>query len=466
MKFAVVFFGLLTVFGCAHNPSVDKAPRAVANTEPKLSDYSPYNYEVLFTEPVCKDYRYTAEVKSRAGRVLQGKPKNVFCSSSDIEASGSRDSSPQKRLVDWINDSSTTEIFLTYLTFSNRAVKEALCQNARTRNLKVTIALDNVEEAKAADHFKSANEVVRCSPSNVKLLKRGNIKGLGLAHNKITIFNPNSNNSIRIVFSSGNMTSGPVLHHENWHFVTTNVRSHFARAHLCVMNAELSDQASSSRAEYMKYIKNCRAGIDVPEESDIRTFFVPGEGEQGHDNRSGRRTAFDYLLDGDGTNPGIRNARQVWLACHRFLHNTLISELGNQVREGNFELKITADDDTYYDSNDRSYNRAGGTTFQEWKNIETLMGLGAQAKFMETNPGVRQLHHSKFVILDDKAVFTGAANFTQAAFRKNMENIYYITIPEVVQKFRTYYDKQWTTMATALEDLPTKGNLNSVIDSN
>ncbi len=453
MNLKVLAIAVLVLAGCSHSQPT-ATPRTVANTEAKLSDYSPYKYEVLFTEPVCKEYRYKSEVKSRSGKILIGKPKNVYCEpKNDSEASGSRDSSPQKRLVDWINDPSTKEVWFTYLSFTNKAVKEALCKNAKTRSLKVDFNLDSGTDLKAAD------ELVACAPSLIKYQTRGNVKGLGLAHNKIFLFNPRSSDEVRIVFSSGNMTSGPVLHHENWHFITTNVKSHFAQSHLCVMNAEGDDAAMASRTDYLTYIKNCREKISSPEETDIRSFFVPGEGEHGFGNRSGRRTAFEFLLNGDGKNPGINQAKEIWLACHRFLHKELVSTLGTRIQSGKVELRITADDDTFYDANDPAFKKSGGTVNQEWLNIKGLIAKGAKAKFMETNSSVHQLHHSKFIILDDKAVVAGAANFTQAAFRTNMENIYYITIPEVVLKFREYYSRQWNTMATSIDDLPAQGNV-------
>ena len=452
MNFRIVSAAVFFLAGCSHlQPTTP--PREVANAEPKLSDYSPYNYEILFTEPVCQEYKYKSEVLSRSGKVLSAKPKNVYCDpKNDLEASGSRNTSPQKRLVDWINDPSTKEVWFTYLSFSNKAVKEALCSNAKSRGLKVDFALDSGTD------FKAADELTACAPSLIKYEKRGNVQGLGLAHNKIFIFNPRSSDEIRIVFSSGNMTTGPVLHHENWHFITTNVKSHFAQAHLCVMNAENDDAATSSRKSYLTYVKNCREKISTPEETDIRSFFSPGEGEKGFDNKSGRKTAFEYLLDGDGTHPGIRQAKEIWFACHRFLHKELVLELGKSAERG-AELRITADDDTFYDANDPAFKKAGGTIKTEWLNIKGLIAIGAKAKFMETNSSVHQLHHSKYIIFDDKAVLAGAANFTQAAYRANMENVYYITIPAVVQKFREYYSRQWNTMATAIDDLPAQGNV-------
>ena len=61
----------------------------------------------------------------------------------------------------------------------------------------------------------------------------------------------------------------------------------------------------------------------------------------------------------------------------------------------------------------------------------------------------------------EPAVFCGAGNFTKAAFMMsgsttNLENYYYITIPEVVEAFKAQYDYKWNKLATKYSDLPTK----------
>ncbi len=73
----------------------------------KLSDYSPYEFEVLFTNPVCAEY--------------EGKPKDVYCKQADEAASIARKNAPQYRLKEWISDRETKELYLAYLSFSVNA---------------------------------------------------------------------------------------------------------------------------------------------------------------------------------------------------------------------------------------------------------------------------------------------------------------------------------------------------------
>ena len=64
---------------------------------------------------------------------------------------------------------------------------------------------------------KDAESLKSCG--NFSLTYRGSTGGLGYAHNKIMIVNPNDPQVTKVVFSSGNMTSGTSINHENWNFV-------------------------------------------------------------------------------------------------------------------------------------------------------------------------------------------------------------------------------------------------------
>lgn len=431
----------------------------------RLVDYTPYKYEVLFTNPECGVYKYKTPIESIGGKTLFQKPENVFCKNKyDRRRSGQRNQSPQFRLIEWIKDSNTKEIFFTYLSFRNEAVKEALCEVAK-KGVKIRFVISKSERPES--DYMIGKELVACSPENVQMKVRGFEGDLKYAHNKFLIINPRTKDEFKIVFSSGNMTSGPVIHHENWNFITTHAASYFAQSHLCAAFAEWDDVSGTSRPEYIKTIKSCRAEINAEEETDIKVFFIPGEGVK--EDNAGKRTATEYLLDGDGQHPGILNAKKIWLACHRFFYNTMINALDSAVSfkkkpETKAELRIIADDDTYYVANDPAFHAEVQKT--EWQRMSRLQFKGAKIKFMETNSNEGQIHHSKFLIFADKnknskdpvddftALFTGSANLTGAGFKDNWENSYYITIPEVVRAFATQYVYTWDKLATEAKDLP------------
>jgi phosphatidylserine/phosphatidylglycerophosphate/cardiolipin synthase-like enzyme len=429
-----------------------------------LSQYVSHKYEVLFTDPKCGVYKYKDDVtvKSQSGQKLTQKPENVYCKNMyDLKRSGDREESPQHKLVDWISQPSTTEIYFTYLSFSNKAVKNALCDAAK-RGVKIKFVLDKGQDMTRAD------ELLACGPTIERKL-RGGVMGMakdvigkdliGLAHNKFLIINPNTPGEFKVVFSSGNMTSGPVIHHENWNFITTNSQSQFAQAHLCAMNAEWSDVSGVSRSAYIKSIRDCRKNITAPVEKDVKVFFVPGEGQPEKGVTDGIKTASEYMVQGDGVFPGINSASKIWIGAHRFSNATMLTALSKAMsKKVKPELKIVADDDTFY-AGKPEFKGLTDVQASEYYNIKKLVDVGGSAKFMETNMDEHQLHHSKYLIFADKkgnftSVFTGSANLTSAAFNVNWENSYYINIPEVAQQFADHYVKMWDTMATAPENLP------------
>lgn len=470
MKKILFLASLFSLAACTHsttqqsesasNDSHVSAMRSIAQSgQVKLSSYSPYKYEVLFTDPDCGPYYYKEPQKTINGKTVTRKPQGVYCiSRNDKKKSGERPQSPQYRLVEWTKDPKTTEIYLTYLSFSNKVVKDALCE-AGKRGVRIKLVMSSTEDSGLAE------ELVACNPDRIEMRERGQENGLGYAHNKIFMVNPNSTTETKIAYSSGNMSSGPVTHHENWHFVTTNPQSHFAYMHRCALQAEWDEVSGRSREAYIRAIRNCRVQATklAPEESDIKVFFVPAEGEAA--DSAPRRSASEYLMSGspDGVFPGVRTASKIWLGCHRFFYYVMVQGLLSRMQSANKpELRIIADDDTFYKAYYKDQPEKfglGDTHPDEWFNMERLMKAGAKVKLMETNSEEHQLHHSKYLIFANKqgqfvSLFAGAANLTGAGFNKNWENSYYIMIPEVVQKFADHYEMMWAQMATAPGELP------------
>ncbi len=400
------------------------------------------DYEVMFTNPTCADYKYGPDqhVVSSDGQPLTQKPKNVFCTQADSAASGDRPEAPQRKLLGWINDPGTKEVFFTYLSFSNHVVKDALCKGIQERNLKVTFVIDNTSDVS------TANSLLACAPGNgdsafkPQMFLRGHEGGIGYAHNKVFLINPNEG-QVRLAFSSGNMTSGIVLHHENWHFITPERDTHFVQAHLCMMKGELEHHASTS--EYKAFIQSCRAGIPYPEESDIKVFFVPGEGPR----------ATQFLIS------AIKASSQIRLAAHRFGYNKLIAALKSELQtETPPELQMVFDDDVWWAGHG---DQTGDNEAWEYDNVASLQGVGGQARWMETNQAQHLLHHNKYLVLNTpagselrSAVFGGAGNLTGTGFTSNFENFYYVEIPAVIDAYNKQYDHVWNDLATPTEKLP------------
>jgi len=397
-------------------------------------------YSVLFTNPVCKKYSYPAgeEVLSNAGERLTNKPENVFCAQSDSAPSAARDTSPQRKLIDWINDPETKEIFFAYLSFSNKVVGAEICKAVQERNVKVTFVLDRETDLGAA------NALLACQPGNgdpnlkPRMELRGHDATIGYAHNKVFLINPRSDKP-RIVFSSGNLSSGVVLHHENWHFVRVPGRTHFAKAHVCLMDGMLDHYRN--KQEYGSFIKGCRDSAGIGEESDIKTFFVPGDG-----GRAGQ-----HIRD------GIKTATSLGFAAHRFSYSVVRKALDARFAEGNPpEAKLIVDDDVWWAGQPGANPEAFPNTKDEFGFVKALESDGLQVRYMETNHNAHYLHHNKFIVFNTprgEAAFAGAGNFTGTAFTDNFENFYWITIPSVVKALKDQHEHLWS-LATPEQNLP------------
>jgi hypothetical protein len=426
----------LGIVGCSEGSD---APAPAKNDEsfttgPKLAFDE---YTVLFTNPVCKKYSYAKDTKvlSNGGKELTEKPQNVYCTPSDGAASADRDSSPQKKLIEWIRDEETKEIFFAYLSFSNRVVAGELCKAIQERNVKVTMVLDRETDLNAA------KSVLDCKPGSgdpaakPRLELRGHDATIGFAHNKVFMVNPRSDRP-RIVFSSGNLSSGVVLHHENWHFLRVPARTHFAKAHVCLMDGMLDH--FRTKDEYKTFIKTCRDASPLGEESDLKTFFVPGDG-----NRASA-----------AVRDGIRTSSFIGINAHRFSFKLIRTELEDRLSGPNPpRVQLTVDDDIWWAGHG---NDTVPNTRDEFEMLEPLVKAGVDVRYLETNHRNGLLHHNKFMVFEGAqgtSIFAGAGNFTGTAFTDNFENFYVISVPHIVEAMKEQQQHLFG-LGTAEEDLP------------
>lgn len=445
--------------GCksrAFNSSENKTEKPILKVKPHNEEASLAGtklkfdeYKVLFTNPVCAEYKYSEPIKSVSGKTLVAKPRNTYCTQMDSKVSAARPEAPQAELLKWINDPSTKEIFFAYLSFSNKTVMRAVCDAITTRNVKVRFVVDSQQPLEVA------NTLAACKPADGKpesapeLFLRGHTNtgdaenDIGYSHNKLFIINPKGP-KMRLAFSSGNMSSGIVLHHENWHFFTLDSSTYFAQNHLCLMNGVIG-HATSVR-DYAEFMQSCRKKIAAPQESDIRAFFIPGDTQAAQDTLSA----------------AMNGAQKIDIAAHRFSFWLIKSVLNNRLRSQNPpKVRIVADDDTYWAGQG---DKVGDNGPEEFANIMNLVNVGATVKFMETNHGGHLLHHNKYLIFStpggtQDAVWTGAGNLTGAAFNNNFENFYFIRMPQVQESFVKQYTHVWDTLATAPADLPAQNIL-------
>jgi hypothetical protein len=398
----------------------------------KLSDYKPFVFEALFTNPVCETYKYDRAIISHAGNTLSSKPDDVYCKPADEAASVARKNSPQYRLVEWITAKETKEIHLAYLSFSNKNIVTAVC-SALKNGVKVKLVLDGGEGPEVAVN-KDAESLKKCG--DIAVTYRGSTGGLGYAHNKIMIINPNDSKVSKVVWSSGNMTSGTSINHENWNFVTTSSQSYFAKAHVCVIDAMV--EAGDAKKNFAAHLNACRSKIEAKPETDITVYFSPVDGAE----------ALAKVTEASN------QSKLIEAMSHRF-SGALAKLYGELLKDGK-DIKFILDDDIYW-AEKLKKDVGRNTKIEAFAIYNNLINKGMNTKFLQTNQNVFQLQHNKFMVFtfnNGGAVFNGAGNMTTAAFTKNFENFYYITIPQVVEAYNAQYDLYFDKMATKAEDMP------------
>lgn len=419
------------------------------HAQDKLEESLFFDYQVYFTNPVCQQYNYAEPVPANDGTLLYGKPKNVYCHSKyDLAANIERLNSPHFQLMQLFRDRDVKELFLTFFSFSNELLAKELC-SAIERNVAVTFIIDSNGQSDESAR-KQLDYIATCVPQvsdrggekNLPVtLYRGNQGGIGFGHNKFIMASfLSESRKVKIIFGSGNLSSGTVLHHENWSFVTTNTQTYFAQSHACMREGLINH--SESLAEYKGFIHRCRQQINKEPESDLQTFIVPGDGSE----------AMGLLIE------KMRVSQKIEGAAHRFTHPVLIKALQAAALEEREMVKLIVDDDIYW-AGVRG-TQIGSNTPDEAKNVKKVIDAGVDVRYMETNQNQHLLFHNKFFLLSynnqEGGVFTGAGNFTKAAFTNNFENYYYVTIPRVVEAFRKQYQHLFDQLATPYEKLPSE----------
>ena len=419
-----------------------------------ITEITPFNYDVIFTNPKCKKHFYDKPLINSYGQEVHFKKEGAYCTPSDNSTLNKQKGNPHEKIIEWMKDPSTQEAFMTYLSFSKTSVIKELCKAIEKRNLKLTILIDekNREDEKRMARLLKLKKCVNPTfdKPNIPVILTGGHQGegkdqTGYAHTKLIIINPSSPDKVRLVFSSGNMSSGTTSHHENWHFLTTNRNTYFFQAHLCLKEGLLNHQ--SSKSSFMTFMSDCQKKIQLPQEEDLKVFFIPGDG----------RKAMRSL------HSEFKKSIDVKMAAHRFSNGSIIRAIKKNLERPNFKAKIIVDDDIHWTGLHQT--NMGRNTLYEFEKLAMLESLGLKIKYMETfaynieNPKSIQLQHNKFLVFtreDEKgSVFTGAGNLTGAAFYKNFENFYLISIPEVHQKFLKQYD-YLSSLSLTSKELPLK----------
>ena len=386
-----------------------------------------------------------------------GKKKGAWCKQSDSKKAAKK-SGVEDRLKSWINDPNVKSLHLAYFSFSNSAVKKALCEGLKKRpDLFMTIYMNYDTVDYARSYFK------KCSKTNVKVYSRGvgpfGTPGAHLQHSKIFLasemkelkplayYTPGEKqmytkaleSRIRFTSSSANMSSfGTNIYFENWLFLDAPADDYIAQQNVCAFQAysvgqgldeagESVDDRNSFSREYYRCVKATEKKMKIKPRKDISFYLVPSN-----------KMPKPYTAMGKV----VRGAKkEVLMAIHRLGTSYVSKKLLKSV-SGLVDVKIIFDDDTL-----RVGKKQGGPAFDvgpnDVLNYRALRNC-SDVYFMETNACANakckaQLFHNKFIVTD-RSLFQGAGNFTATALNiygvGNYEQFYKIDIPEIVQVYR------------------------------
>ena len=80
----------------------------------------PYKYDVIFTNPKCKKHFYKKPLINSFGEEVYFKREGAYCTPSDGSSLNKQKGNPHERIIKWINDPSSQEIFMATYLFQSR----------------------------------------------------------------------------------------------------------------------------------------------------------------------------------------------------------------------------------------------------------------------------------------------------------------------------------------------------------
>ena len=213
------------------------------------------------------------------------------------------------------------------------------------------------------------------------------------------------------------------------------------QSHLCAREALTAASEvpyPDDAGEFNQALSSCLGALTATPDPRYQVFFSPDDAPThipgGISSRS-LRALIDEMQD----------AQTLSVAVQHFSALALASTLRRHGNDPSVDVRLILDDDTFYHA---------GESNSDWNVYESyIMDTGVDTRFVLTNHGRYQYQHNKYVVVDDRSVFCGAGNFTEAAFVDNYENFYLLRDPAVVQQYRDHHSALWP-LARNATDLP------------
>ncbi|MCC6138442.1 MAG: hypothetical protein IT287_07395 [Bdellovibrionaceae bacterium] len=349
--------------------------------------------------------------------------------------------------IDLAVDPLKAKIFVAYFSFSNKPIFKKLCERAAA-GVPIEFFLDSsYRENKLAADLKA------CGPNqNVKLHFIGKMDVSNpndiiwrLHHNKFLIVDSGEGESVKINFSSGNLSAyGTSLHFDHWVTVTADRTSNIYQTHRCVVSSMIDaidpdhDGVDSDLDDpniYRVSLDKCLNSIsfmsieDAITKETIAPLFSPNPKNE----IANTLVAEIKKLQAGQT---IRGAIQHF--THTAIAKALVDACGRGV-----DVQMIMDDDILSGESEVP----GVKEFFDSMLDKTCV----KTQFMQTNAAGFQMMHNKFLVLGTERVFAGAGHFTYSAMTKNYENFYLMQSSSIVQQYTDMFNGMWS-LSLSLED--------------
>lgn len=374
--------------------SVVFAPVAVAQT-----------YDFRFTNPVCQIYG--------------DKPKNAFCTRSDLPLAQSNTEGPFQKLIQLIRKSENKKITLATMSFSNKEVAKELCA-ALKRKIKVDVLVDSGVE------MATAETVLKCGANLIKIgtVEEEDRRG-DLHHNKFLLVEQNQQDIL--VFATANFSNpGLTINHETWSFISLEKNSTLVQHHHCLINALTKYKTNIS--DFKNELNQCRKPVN--EKKSIESLFIPADSVQ-----------LVKLIQSS-----IKQSSRVLMTSNRYSFD-LITNAFSVSRSK--DSRAIFDDDLYWGGLQPTPDYINEAI--DAKKLEKLEKI-IPVRYIETSFGAAQKMHNKFIVLDSM-VIVGAGNYTYAGMTSNFENFYIIRDAKAIEKFKIEFEYLWS-LATDRKRMP------------
>ncbi len=337
------------------------------------------------------------------------------------------------------------KISLAFMSFTEESLWKTLCDAG-----KRGVAIDGFFHSKAGAApnglaFRLERDCQsETKKKNVKMHYMGmpetGKSGWRLHHNKFFLVDYGAR-KVELAFGSANLsTQGLTVNFENWNFFTAPKSVPFVQGHLCAVKAMKEARKASQKEDDPKVFRDSldKCLVDGPPTSEqservlkrdgVIAFFAPDKKDR------------TYQILADNINRVVSGGR-IRMAVYFFMHKPLIEALSAASKRG-VEVELLVDDDIFLGKSIPAQKRFWDTMLQPSVS-------GFKVRVFDTNEGIFQLQHNKYLVLEGvdrlgaNRVFGGAGQFTLSAFQNNYENFFLTEDPKVVRAYQDLYTQLW-----------------------